>query len=374
MGTLPAPGNIPRGERAQQPPERSACCAAELTRQFARGGGRPNGEVAQAALYSVSISFAVRQPDGEAETLDEVLSALAREFSGLTDARVLRGRWLNVDGFVLTLPIGIDRLRATRRYAHRNIAHCVPLASAASGFQTGLLLGWSDPQRLLVRVNPFDSLLQTHVTLMCVPSGGGKTVATNALLARAISQMRGFIVDRSSTASEDRSGRGQGHYEALIDLVPGARKIYLGTGTGAVICPWDTPDPANVPGEKIECLKALHALLFGERHGEDRELSALDDALIARGIDAVYERCAKTGERPRETLLAQELTRLAAGDQGKPVDASRSTPRCRSGAPARESESASKSYCEMPFRRARETRLSPWRTSTISLIPRKAGR
>lgn len=277
---------------------------------------------AQAALYKVSIYFACRQPDGEAETLDEVLSALAREFSGLTDARVLRGRWLNVDAFCSTLPLGVDRLRARRRYAHRNIGHCVPLASAASGFSAGLLLGFSDPQRLLVRVNPFDSLLQTHVTLVCGPSGGGKTVATNALLARAISQgMRGFIVDRSSTASEDRTGRGQGHYEALIDLVPGARKIYLGTGSGAVICPWDTPDPANVPAEKIEFLKALHALLIGERHGEDRALSALDEALIARGIDAVYERCAHTGERPRETLLSQEMSRLADGDQGKQVDA-----------------------------------------------------
>jgi hypothetical protein len=276
---------------------------------------------AQAALYRVSICFSCRQPDGEAETLDELLGALAREFSGLTDARVLRGRWLNVDAFVSTLPIGEDRLGAQRRYAHRNIADCVPLASAASGFSTGLLLGWSDPQRLLVRVNPFDSLLQTHVTLVCGPSGGGKTVATNALLARAISQgMRGFIVDRSSTASEDRSQRAQGHYEPLIDLVPGARKIYLGTGSGAVICPWDTPDPGNVPAEKIEFLKALHALLIGERHGEDRELSALDEALIARGIDAVYERCAATGERPRETLLGEQMTLLADADGGERID------------------------------------------------------
>lgn len=275
----------------------------------------------QAALYNVSIAFAARQPDGETETLDEILTALAREFAGLTDARILRGRWLNVDAYVSTLPIGVDRLRAQRRYAHRNIGHCVPLASAASGFSTGLLLGWSDPQRLLVRVNPFDTLLQTHVTLVSGPSGGGKTVATNALLARAISQgMRGFIVDRSSTATEDRSARGQGHYEALIDLVPGARKIYLGTGTGAVICPWDTPNPANVPSEKIEFLKALHALLIGERHGEERDLNALDEALIARGIDAVYERCAKSGERPRETLLAQEMTRLADGQGDTHVD------------------------------------------------------
>ncbi len=277
---------------------------------------------AQSALYRVSVYYAARHLGGDAEALDEALTALVREFAGLTDARVARGRWVNPAAWASTLPLGVDRLRAQRRYAHRNIAHCVPLATAASGFDGGLLVGWSDPQRLLVRVDPFDPILQTHVTLVLGPSGGGKTVATNALLSRGISQgMRGFIIDRSSTASEDGGGRGQGHYETLISHVPGAHRIYVGTDQGAVICPWDTPDPADVPSAKVEFLRALHALLIGDRHGEDRELSALDEALIDRGVTAVYARCAHSGERPRETLLAEELLRLAGGDDGEDVDA-----------------------------------------------------
>lgn len=276
---------------------------------------------AQSALYRVSVYYAARHLGGDADALDEALTALAREFAGLTDARVARGRWVNPDGWASTLPLGIDRLRAQRRYAHRNIAHCVPLATAASGFDGGLLLGWSDPQRLVVRIDPFDPILQTHVTLVFGPSGGGKTVATNALLSRGISQgMRGFIIDRSSTASEDGASRGQGHYETLISHVPGAQRIFVGTDSGAVICPWDTPDPADVPSAKVEFLRALHALLIGDRHGEDRELSALDEALVDRGITAVYARCAFTNERPRETLLAEELSRLADGDDGEDVD------------------------------------------------------
>jgi hypothetical protein len=275
----------------------------------------------QSGLYRVSVYYAARHLGGDAEALDETLTALAREFGGLTDARVARGRWVHADAFASTLPLGIDRLRARRRYAHRNIGHCVPLVTAAAGFPDGLLLGWSDPQRLLTRVDPFDPILQTHVTLVVGPSGGGKTVVTNAWLARGISQgMRGFIIDRSSTSSEDGGSRGQGHYETLISHVPGAHRIYVGTNAGAVICPWDTPDPANVPAAKVECLRALHALLIGDRHGEDRELSALDEALIDRGITAVYARCARTNERPRETLLAEELRRLADGGDGEDVD------------------------------------------------------
>lgn len=275
---------------------------------------------AHAALYKVSVYLAARHPGGDAELLDETLTALAREFAGLTDARVARGRWINADAFTSTLALGIDRLGAKRRYAHRNIAHCVPLATASAGFDGGLLLGFSDPQRLLVRVDPFDPILQTHVTLVVGPSGGGKTVVTNALLARGISQgMRGFIIDRSSTATED-GGRGQGHYETLISHIPGAARIYVGTDSGEVICPWDTPDPANVAPGKVEFLRALHALLIGDRHGAERELSALDEALIDRGISAVYARCTYTGERPCETLLAEELTRLADGDDTGDVD------------------------------------------------------
>lgn len=264
--------------------------------------------------------------DLDAELLDETLTALAREFTGLTDAKVARGRWVNPRAWASTLPLGADHLQARRRYAHRNIAHCVPLATAAAGFDDGLLLGWSDPQRLLVRVDPFDAILQTHVTLVVGPSGGGKTVATNALLLRGISQgMRGFVIDRSSTATADGAGRGQGHYETLISHVPGAERIYVGTDAGAVICPWDTHDPASVPAAKVEFLRALHALLIGDRHGTERELTALDEALIDRGITAVYHRCAHTGERPRETLLAEELARLADGPDGEDVDAAIAT-------------------------------------------------
>lgn len=262
-----------------------------------------------ATVYDVSIYASYRHPGGDEEELDELLRDVAKTFGSFTDARVQRGRFLGAAGFASTLPLGIDRLRATRRYAHRNIGHCVPLATGSCGCPQGLILGYGDPGGTLERVDPFDALFERHVTLVAGPSGGGKTVAVNALLERAIAQgMRGWIVDRSSTQS-DGGSRTQSHYDPLLSLIPGAHRIDVGTRGGDVICPWDVPDTARVPSSKLEFLLALHALLIGDVHGGERRLNALEESLLRTATSNVYERCADTGERPRETLLAEELPR-----------------------------------------------------------------
>ena len=125
--------------------------------------------------------------------------------------------------------------------------------------------------------------------------------------------MRGWIIDRSSTAAE-HGARGSGHYDMLLGLIPGSRRVQVGSNTGEVICPWDVPDARRVPPEKEQFLLALHALLIGDQRGsEDRTLSALEESFLLSGTRAVYERCARTGERPRETLLLHELQRRSEG-------------------------------------------------------------
>ena len=267
-----------------------------------------------ATVYKVSTYISFRQLDGDEGLFDERLKKTAAAFQSITDAKVLRGMFLNVQAWPTTLPIGVDPLRATRAYAQRNIAHCSPLVTAACGCPEGLILGFSDPGGTVVRVDPYDSKFQTFVTVLIGQGGGGKTVMVNKLLEAAISQgMRGFIIDRSTISGGDGQGRVQGHYDPLLSLVAGSAKVHVGTGSADVISPWDIADPTAVAGAKLEFLLAFHALLIGNTTGDERRLSADEEGPLTTAIAAVYARCADSAERPRETLLVEELERLAEG-------------------------------------------------------------
>jgi hypothetical protein len=265
-----------------------------------------------ATVYKVATYVSFRRLDGNTGEFDERLKATAKAFQSLTDARVIRGRFLNAQGYPCTLPFGLDPLRATRAYSQRNIAHCTPLVTAACGCPEGLILGFSDPGGTLVRLDPYDPRFQTFVTTLIGQGGGGKTVMVNKLLETAISQgMRGFIIDRSTISSRDNDTREQGHYDPLLSLVAGSAKVHVGTGSGDVISPWDVANPGKVPGSKLEFLLAFHALLVGNLAGEERRLTADEEGPLTTAIAKVYERCARTRERPRETLLVEELEQLA---------------------------------------------------------------
>ncbi len=264
-----------------------------------------------ASIYSVGIYCALRDPRGDEAEFRRLVSRIARESHQLTNARVVRGRRLCLPGFTATLPLGVDPLRARRSYAQRNIAHCVPLSSTSCGSPSGLVLGFADPGGTVERIDPFDPLYPRRVTLVLAPSGGGKTVLMNVLLMRAIAQgMRGWIIDRSSTPDQEGRTAGSGHYDFLLSLVPGSRRVQVGSAGGDVICPWDVQDPANVPSEKSQFLLAWHALLIGHTYTADarqRTLSAVEEGLLSTAIAQVYKHCTASGERPRETLLLQRL-------------------------------------------------------------------
>ena len=78
---------------------------------------------------------------------------------------MIRGRRLCLPGFTSTLPIGVDKLRATRSYAQRNIAHCVALTSSRCGSPGGVIVGTADPGGTIERADPFDPVHPRRVTL-----------------------------------------------------------------------------------------------------------------------------------------------------------------------------------------------------------------
>ena len=133
-----------------------------------------------------------------------------REFHALTNARVIRGRRLCLPGFTSTLPLGVDELRATRSYAQRNIAHCVALTSSRCGSPGGVIVGTADPGGTIERADPFDPVHPRRVTLIVGPSGGGKTVLTNALCLRYIAQGGRHVHPRPLLHSR-RARQHQGH-------------------------------------------------------------------------------------------------------------------------------------------------------------------
>ncbi len=277
-----------------------------------------DAELAQtvgSTVYQVGIYCAIRDPRGDGELFGRIVRQICQDFHTLTNARVVRGRHLAKPGLVSTLPLGVDRLRARRRYGQRNIADCVALTSSRCGCPGGLILGTADPGGTLERLDPYDPRFATTLTLVVGRGGGGKTVTTILLAARFISQGgRVYIADRSATPDGNGDTGASGHYDMLAGLVPGARRVQLGTPHGAVICPWDVPDPASVPDQKIEFLLALHALLIGDAHDPDglvRSLDADEEALLRDAIATVYDHCATKRVRPREQLLIDALTHRA---------------------------------------------------------------
>ena len=265
--------------------------AAQLTEELSTGAG--------AGIYRVSIYLALRDEAGDIEGLAEDAGAIAREATMASDARVQNGPFAQERLWRSTLPLGVDFARRRRRYASRNVGDSFPLTGTACGSPGGIALGYALPGRTLERLDPFDEAHPNHLLLINGMSGAGKTMAAILLLARAIAQgAGGFIIDRA------------GHFEFLASLLPGASSVEIGA-EGHAINSWDVENPACVPAEKVDYLLALHALLLGEHHSarDSYGLTDLESNLLGLAIGEVYERCALTGEEPRELLLQEELER-----------------------------------------------------------------
>jgi DNA helicase HerA-like ATPase len=265
--------------------------AAELTEELTTSPG--------AGIYRLSIYLALRDPGADAEVLGELGGAVAREVTMACDARIGQGLFAQEALWGSTLPLGRDPARRRRKYVARNVGDSFPLVGSSCGSPEGIPLGYALPGRTLERLDPFDESHPNHLLLINGMSGAGKTMAAVILLARALSQgAGGFIIDRA------------GHFAFLASLIPGATSVEIG-GEQHAINSWDVEDPGRVAAEKIDYLLALHALLLGEHHaGRDSYgLNDLESNLLGLAIGEVYERCALTGEEPRELLLQEELER-----------------------------------------------------------------
>ncbi|MDW5595921.1 TraC family protein [Conexibacter stalactiti] len=253
---------------------------------------------AAATVYDLSAYLAMREPGGDVERLGEELRATYRELTAATDAVVNDSPFAQVALWRATLPLGIDPPKRGRKYLSVNAADSWPLIGAGSGSPQGptaIPLGYAQPGRELVWIDPFDTEHPNHVAIVSAQSGGGKTMLVSLLVGRAMADgARGAIIDRS------------GHWDFAAATIPGAATVRVDGGTGEHrVNPWDGEPTA----EKVAFLIALHELLLTDADNTSSSLGKLEENLLGLAIRGVYRRCAISGETPRETLLQEELLR-----------------------------------------------------------------
>ena len=264
-----------------------------------------------------------------AETPEE-LDALVLEIRGLLAAQLATATsatYRQYEGWISSLPMGLDRLGPRRTLETEALAACLPLASPDLPMtEAGVLVGVNTASGLPVFWDRWSQ--QNHNSLVLGASGSGKSFFAKCDLLRELCQgTHAFVIDPD------------GEYVNLAQAV-GAVVLELGK-PGVRINPLDLPDPQAAEPDTL-ARKALdvHALvevLAGTEQARAGR-AALDTAIAAAyeqgGITAdvrTWNRpapdlravCAlmASGEDPAGTALAAALAPFTTGSHAGLFDA-----------------------------------------------------
>src|ERR1017187_6156471 len=282
-----ARGRVPDFDRYAQEEE-----SAHLLREMA---GHERASLFETSIY---LTPRARGPEPDLAALGEAVDFCAEQRSSPSDASVNRGAHHQKRLWPATLPLGRDTASYTCTYATRNVGDCVPLAGTSCGSPVGIPFSFSSPGRTLELLNPTDRVHDNQSLVIVGKSGAGKTMMTNTILARflALGIGRMFVIDRA------------GHYSILASLVHGARQLVIGSDDSPwAINPWDTPNQAAVPREKVAFLTALHSTMMGEEG-----LSVLERAHLGTAIREVYSQAHEQSVSARESMLQRVLLARAS--------------------------------------------------------------
>jgi adenylylsulfate kinase-like enzyme len=246
----------------------------------------------QTGLFHVSIyeRLRARGPDPDLAALSEAVDFCTEQIESAGDVKVNGGTFRQQRLFESTLPLGRDVVAQVRKYPTVNAADMLPMVGTKCGSPSGIPFAFADPGRTVELLNLYDELHPNHTMLIAGRSGSGKTVTANVLMSRCLALgARAFVIDRA------------GHYETLSRLVDGGQQIELGAEASPyALNPWDVPEPAKVPREKVAFLVALHQVMMGHLDGQQL-------GMLASGIRAVYGKATALHSAPTESLLREEL-------------------------------------------------------------------
>jgi len=268
--------------------ETAAEDASELGASIARGEGR---------LFRVGLYVTLRAPDEDslAAEVSRVRSLCA---SLLLEMRPVTFRALQ--GWITTLPVGLDLLKLRRTFDTRALAASFPFASAEIEGSSGILLGRNATTGGLVFVDRF--ALENHNQVVLARSGAGKSYFAKLQILRALySDIEVLVID-----PENEYGR--------LARAVGGTEIVLGAD-GARLNPLDLA-AAGQPEAITEQTLFMHtiaAALLGE-------LSVPERATLDRAVLSAYDRAGITADprthRQRAPLLADVVDCLDALPEG----------------------------------------------------------
>lgn len=259
--------------------------AQELAGGIARGEGR---------LFRLGLYFTVRSSSPELLE-SEVTKIRFLAASLLLDARPLTFRQL--EGWVTTLPLGIDAVRLTRTFDTNALASCFPFGSSEFSHESGILCGRNSSSGGPVLLDRFG--LENHNQVVLARSGAGKSYFAKLAVLRSLYQgIAVLVVD-----PEDE-------YRRLARSV-GGKVIRFGTG-GSRLNPFDLSLSSGSEAilEQALFLHTLVQTLVGE-------LSSEETALLDRCLLKTYENAGITGDtktHERPAPLMRDLHRVLAAD------------------------------------------------------------
>jgi type IV secretory pathway VirB4 component len=268
--------------------EMAAQDAAELSRALARGDGR---------LFRVGLYVTVRAVTEDAleREAHRVRSLCA---SLLLDVRPVTFRALQ--GWITTLPLGIEALRLRRTFDTKALAAAFPFASAELESSGGIFLGRNATTGGLVFVDRFAQ--ENHNQVILARSGAGKSYMAKLQILRSLyAGVEVLVIDPEN------------EYRRLAEAVGGS-VVSLGEA-GQRLNPLDLAE-AGTPEALTEQALFVHTLvssLLGELSAEERAL--LDRSILSSYEGAGIGADVRTHARPAP-VLADVLANLRRDGSG----------------------------------------------------------